>query len=834
MRALILLAFLWFGGNGPLTCNVSRNADPGVGVAVEMMQGDLQEVTGFRPQSVRSGGTLRIIQFDRERANLARLGVPADIADSLRFVKEAFWIGTRGKQLVVVGSDARGTAYGVLEISRLAGVSPWIWWGDSRPEKKARLEIPDGYSTFQHPSVEFRGLFLNDEDWAFRVWSAQHYSPQGDELTISADTYRQICKLLLRLRGNTLWPGMHPGTTAFFQVPGAREMADSLGILIGTSHCEPLLRNNVGEWDVAARGRYNYLTNRQNVLDYWTERLQEVDRDNLFTIGMRGIHDGSMEGLERASLDEKTAALQQVIDDQRALLAKYIDKDLTRIPQLFMPYKEVLEIMENGLKLPDDVTIVWCDDNYGYMTRLPDAAQQARSGGSGVYYHLSYAGRPHDKLWLSTTQPGLIYHEMMEAYRHNVRKLWVANVHDPKVAAYDLEFFLDLAWNVNVVQAETVPEHLERWLAREYGTATAERVAPAMQEYYRLCAMRHPEFMGWSQVELSDTQRYPGGLSKPINTEFSFSEFGGEAQRYIDRFRAVRRTVEEAAALVPARSRDAWFAAVLYPVGAAESMAEKMLYAQLARQRARTTYSPYVWAPDTTMLAAAALSLRAYQDIRERTRQFNEELAGGKWRGLMCDHPRDLPLYWAPELPVGLSDAEIARWAPVGEGWKAGETGPAGRDWYAADAFAFTSASTPVHPVRSLGHSGRAVPVPKGGSLRYDFRTRRSGRAVLRVAVIPTQALDKGDIRFSVSVDGGAPQLCSIKEPYRSDRWKENVMRGQAVVSIPVELTEGAHTLTLTAVDDHILFDQWMVDFKPERKFYLFPLESPLARFAKK
>ena len=477
MRTLLLLAFLWFGGNGPLTYTVSRNADPVVGVAVEMLQGDLQEVTGLRPQPARSGATLRIVQYDRERTSLSRLGVPAAIADSLRFVKEAFYVGTHGRQLVVVGSDARGTAYGVLEISRLAGVSPWTWWGDSRPAKKDRLEVPDGYSTFQHPSVEYRGLFLNDEDWAFRVWSAQHYSPQPDQLTISADTYRQVCKLLLRLRANTLWPGMHPGTTAFFQVPGARQMADSLGILIGTSHCEPLLRNNVGEWDVSARGRYNYLSNKQNVLDYWTERLQEVDRDNLFTIGMRGIHDGSMEGLERASLDEKTAALQQVIDDQRELLRKYIDKDLTKIPQMFMPYKEVLEIMENGLELPDDVTIVWCDDNYGYMTRLSDTAQQARGGGGGVYYHLSYCGRPHDYLWLTTTQPGLVYHEMMEAYNHHVRKLWVANVNDPKKAAYDLEFFLDLAWNVNNVGPETIQDHLERWLTREYGAAAAERMS---------------------------------------------------------------------------------------------------------------------------------------------------------------------------------------------------------------------------------------------------------------------------------------------------------------------------------------------------------------------
>ena len=827
MRALVILAFLWFNGTVPVSYHVSRNVDPVVGVAVEMLRSDLQEVTERRPQPVSgaAAATVRIIQYDRDRGvNLTRLGVPRAIADSLRFIKEAFWVGTHGGQLIVVGSDARGTAYGALEVSRLAGVSPWIWWGDSHPQKRDRLELPDGYSTFQHPSVAYRGLFLNDEDWAFRVWSAQHYSPQADQLTISADTYRQICKLLLRLRANTLWPGMHNGTTAFFQVPGAREMADSLGIMIGTSHCEPLLRNNVGEWDQAVRGRYNYLTNRDQVLDYWTERLREVDRDNLFTVGMRGIHDGSMEGLERATLDEKTAALQQVIGDQRELLRKYVDKDLTKIPQMFMPYKEVLEIMENGLVLPDDVTIVWCDDNYGYQTRLSDAAQQARSGGAGVYYHLSYAGRPHDYLWLTTTQPGLVYHEMMEAYRHNVRKLWVANVNDPKKAAYDLEFFLDLAWDVNNVQPETIQGHLERWLEREYGRAVAEKIAPAMQEYYRLCAIRKPELMGWSQVELSDKNIYPGGFSQVSDTEFSFTEFGNEAQRHIDRFRAVRRTIEEAAALVPARSRDAYFAAVTYPVCAAESMAEKMLYAQRARQRALTTYSPGIWKPDSVLLAASALSMKAYQNIRELTRQYNYEMAGGKWRGNMTDVPRHLYVFWDPRLPISLTEAEIPGYLAYAQDWKAAPLERSSRDWYAANAYEFNASSTLVRPVGNLGHSNRAVPVPKGESLRYDFRTQRSGEAVVRVAVIPTQANDRGDIRFSVSVDGGEPQVVSIKEPFRSERWKQNVSRGQAVVTFPCELPEGAHTLTLTAVDDHIIFDQWMVDYRPNRKFYLFPL----------
>ena len=228
-------------------------------------------------------------------------------------------------------------------------------------------------------------------------------------------------------------------------------MADSCGIAIGSSHCEPLLRNNVGEWDEKKRGAFNYITNRQSVQDYWIERLKEVKGSkggNLLTIGMRGIHDGSMQGVK--TMKEKFDALQLVIDDQQKLIGKYLG-DPAKQTQVFIPYKEVLNIYNMGLKVPDYVTLMWCDDNYGYMTRLSDTAEQRRAGGGGVYYHLSYWGRPHDFLWLTTMQPGLVYNEMRTAYDHNVRKMWIVNVHDPKVAGYDLELFLDMAWDIDCV-----------------------------------------------------------------------------------------------------------------------------------------------------------------------------------------------------------------------------------------------------------------------------------------------------------------------------------------------------------------------------------------------
>ena len=232
--------------------------------------------------------------------------------------------------------------------------------------------------------------------------------------------------------------------------------------------------------------------------------------ERIFTIGMRGIHDSSMEGY--TTLQEKFDGLQQVIDDQQELLRRYVG-DPSTLMQTFVPYKEVLELYEMGLRVPDYATLLWCDDNYGYMTRYSSAAEQRRSGGAGIYYHLSYWGRPHDYLWLTTTQPGLICLELHEAYRRHVRKLWIANVHDPKVASYDLELFLDLAWNINSVTPSTLCDHYNRWLCRQFGTEAGTRLFPAMHEFFRLCAQRRPEFMGWTQVEL-DKKRRSGTLSR--------------------------------------------------------------------------------------------------------------------------------------------------------------------------------------------------------------------------------------------------------------------------------------------------------------------------------
>jgi len=436
------------------------------------------------------------------------------------------------------------------------------------------------------------------------------------------------------------------------------------------------------------------------------------------------------------------------------------------------------------------VTLMWCDDNYGYMTRLSDAEQQQRQGGGGVYYHLSYWGRPHDYLWLTTTQPGLIYNEMRAAYDHNCRRLWIANVHDPKVAAYDLELFMDMAWDINSVKPSpdhiggegsvTIEQHLERWLCTQFGSLVGTAIAPAMREFYRLNAIRKPEFMGWTQVEL-DKKKYPGGKSQPKWTEFTLKT----AYQRMNDFARIEATVDVYASLVRENARDAYFAHVLYPVHASAAMTRKML-------------------------SQPEESERAYEEIQQLTERYNA-LQNGKWRGLMSAAPRNLPVFGKvrTQLPQHPSPS---------------------RGIIARNACQYTSVTPrPLKDagggvVQMLGHSMKAVALPKGTALHYDFDCDKDGEAVLYTAMIPTQPSDKGDLRYRVQLDSQPAVVISLKTPYRSEHWKQCVLRGQALMKTPVSLTKGRHRLTIEAVDDHIIADQWMLDFTPDRAFYEIPI----------
>ncbi len=811
--------------------------------------------------------------------------------------------------LVVLGSDDRGTAYGVLELSRIIGVSPWCWWADSTPAKKKTLTLPEGYTNMQQPSVQYRGIFLNDEDWGLLPWSSKNFEQTSAKGQIGPKTYAKIFELLLRLRANTIWPAMHECTVPFYFVEGTKEMADKYGIVMATSHCEPLMRNSAGEWDANKYGEYNYLTNKKAITSYWTDRLKKVGQSqNIYTIGMRGVHDGQMQGVN--TLDEHTAALTNVFKDQRELLSRYVNPDVTQIPQVFVPYKEVLNVYNNGLKVPDDVTLMWCDDNYGYITRLSNEQERKRKGGAGVYYHISYWGRPHDYLWLCSTQPSLIYTEMKRAWDYGARKLWILNVGDIKPAEYDIEFFMDLAWNVNHVQPNTISQHLDNWLTREFGSDAGKELTPLMNKYYQLANIRKPEFMGWSRVEEPSVK---GNKTPVIDSEFNPFAFGDELQRRADEYTDLADKVKAFANRIPAERRDAYFELVQYPVCGAAAMNQKHLYAQKARLFARYN-----------LLAAneySFLSKNAYNEIAGLTQTYNHDIQNAKWNGMMDMKPRQLPVYQAPALPEKVTPQSAAPalvWieadsiplqaeCPVnlitlvrGAGnqtfislfnrsnkpteWKV-EKAPewlkikeidtklrfekklvVSADWeqisddflgiclltvdgkmyqlnvctqniapgimteadgmIAWNAADYKSASKGTQVIEGLGHSAKAVSLPKNGELIYEVYTTTPGEAALRVALIPNHPVNGGSIRYAVSVDNEKPQVVAYETGFRSEPWKINVLRNQSLnttlhkINIP-----GKHTIRISALDPEVIVDQLMLDFNKDRKFYQIPTE---------
>jgi hypothetical protein len=511
-----------------------------VRIAAQDLQGDIQRVTGRRPTIKSEPADLGehvilVGTIGRCPALDALIGsgwlAVADVAGQWEtFVIEVVPDPLPGVRwaLVIAGSDRRGTAYGVYELCEAIGVSPWYWWADVQPRQRETLIVKAGRTRQGPPSVKYRGIFINDETWSLREWASRTFAPEEaeDQKGLGPTTYRKVFELLLRLKANFLAPAMHIGTKPFNEYPENKVLADEYAIVMGSSHCEPMLRNNQGEWHSEVYGPWDYATNRDTIRRYWDKRIEENGRfENVYTLGMRGIHDSAMAG--GGSIADRAVRLTQIIADQREILRERVDADVTRVPQTLWLYKEVLELFQGGLELPEDVTIVWPDDNHGYLWRLPAPAQQRRSGGSGVYYHVSYWGRPHDYLWLCSTPPALIWEEMRKAYDHQARTLWVLNVGGIKPYEICTEFFLKLGWDIDVRDHSNVQGYLVQWAGREFGEECRQEVASILQEYYRLGSARKPEHMGWNQV-------YPNTQTRM--SEFSAFNYGDEAQRRIDAY----------------------------------------------------------------------------------------------------------------------------------------------------------------------------------------------------------------------------------------------------------------------------------------------------------
>jgi lysophospholipase L1-like esterase len=792
-----------------------------VHTAVALLQKDVRNVFDADLQISEDRNAVQIVAgtigVNKEIARLAESG-KIDLSE-ITGKWEAFRIATvtdGGREiLVIAGSDSRGTAYGLLELSRMIGVSPWHYFADSKPAETAAFSFPETPRQ-DRPSVRYRGIFLNDEDWGLMPWATQTLAPHSEKGAIGPEAYEKIFELLLRLRANTIWPAMHECTVPFYFVKGNREMADRYGIVVGTSHCEPLMRCSAGEWDIAGQGDYNYVTNKDAIIGYWAERLKELNgSDNVYTIGMRGKHDGMMQGVR--TLDEHKFYLSQIIRDQQELIRRFVNPEPSQAPQIFIPYKEVLDVYDAGLEVPEHVTLVWCDDNYGYIRRLSDARERLRAGSSGVYYHVSYWGRPHDYLWLASTSPALVYTEMMRAYEHGADRLWILNAGDIKPAEYLTEFFLDMAWNIRFREEnggeQSVFSHLNRWAEREFGKPQATAVTEIMKTYYRLANIRKPEFMGWSRVEESG---FPRGLTPIEDSEYN-PDFDSELQRRLQSYLLLEEQVAKLKPSIPAHKVSAFYQLVEYPVRGASLMNQKWLYAQLSHHH---THKDMEQAKEY-----AEKSRQAYRKTEQITAGY-QTMENGKWNRIMDFRPRKLPVFDEPAFPM-LDSLINAGYQPKGT-TPQNDKKITGRQGFvlAQNACQAIDRQDAGKVIEGLGHSFSAVQMKQGRALTFTFDIPRPGEAWIKIATVPNHDVDMKGMKIMLSVDGKEIGEFDYSVSGRSETWKQNVLRGQAVSTARYRFPQaGKVNITVKALTPYIIVDQIMTG-QGEDDFYEFPVNG--------
>lgn len=553
------------------------------------------------------------------------------------------------KALVVVGSDRRGTAYGLFTISEAIGVSPWYWWADAPVAKRQELNLKVDKVVSKEPTVKYRGIFINDEDWGLLRWAKRTFEKERGN--IGPKTYAKVCELLLRLKANYLCPAMHEASTAFNKIPENKLVADSFAIVMGSVHCEPLLFNNASEWDKKTMGEWDYVNNKETLNKVLKQRVTENSPyENVYTLALRGLHDKAMGGSN--DMKERVKMLGKALMDQRQLLVDVIRKPANEIPQAFTPYKEVLDVYSAGLDLPEDVTIIWPDDNYGYMKRLSSPREQKRLGRAGVYYHVSYLGKPHDYLWMGTTPPALMYEELRKAYDTTADRIWLLNVGDIKSCEFSMDLFLAMAYDIDSFNYDNISLYQARWLSDMFGKEYYEDFVDITNTFYHQSFSRKPEFMGWGYQWT--TNRH--GKERNTDTDFSFTNYR-EAELRLAAYDRIGTKVEHILKELPEEQKAGFYQLLYYPVKGCELLNKMVLNGQKNR-----------WYALQQRAAANVLKdrVKVYSDSLQTITEGYNSLLGGKWNHIMTTRQGFAASYF--ELPkmetVVLSDvSSLGIWA---------------------------------------------------------------------------------------------------------------------------------------------------------------------------
>jgi hypothetical protein len=739
---------------------------PGVLRTIRDVQADISHVTGQEPamltdapqgrQPVVLIGTLghsalidKLVQGGKlDVGNLAgrwETFVVQTIANPLPGVASA---------LVVAGSDKRGTIYGLYDLSAQMGVSPWTWWADVPVPHQKNLYVAAGRHTLGEPKVKYRGIFLNDEAPALSGWAKEKFGG------INSKMYEHVFELILRLKGNYLWPAMW-GNAFNDDDKASPGLADTYGIVMGTSHHEPMQRAQQ-EWKRYGKGPWNYQTNAPVLQEFWRQGIKNMgSHESIVTIGMRG------DGDEPMSEGSNIKLLEKIVADQRQILAEETHKPADQTPQVWALYKEVQDYYDKGMRVPDDVTLLLCDDNWGNLRKLPKLGDQPRRGGYGIYYHFDYVGGPRNYKWLNTNPLPRIWEQMHLAHAYGANQIWVVNVGDLKPMELPISFFLDYAWNPDALPADGVAAYTERWASQQFGPKYAVDIADILAKYAKYNARRKPELLDANTYSLAT----------------------GEWARVVAEYNALATRAEAINQKLPAAARDAYFELVLHPVLACANLNE--LYYTVAQNREAAKASQ----PTTNALAEKAKALYAKDaEIKQRY----HALAGGKWNHLMDQtHIADDNNYVA-------LDAEHYT--------QAVNAGPI--TWQRLPDLGRTAGAITTFPVTAA-----PTTVPGGASphLEYRILLAQAGPVAVRAYLAPTlDFTNTTGLRYAVSLDDEAPQLINLHTALTPDNgnrpWEravaENIILKTSQHNVAAA---GPHVLKFWRVDPGVVLEKLVV-----------------------
>ncbi len=781
----------------------------GVLIALGNLQTDLRKVTGktfslleskdFTPSSevkiaVGTLGQSAVIDQLVKAKKLDR--------NALKGKYEKYVITTIDNTLVIAGSDRRGTIYGIYELSRQIGVSPWYYWADVPVLPHSEVYAVSGLFTDGEPAVKWRGLFLNDEAPCLTTWVKNTFGTDfgGHEF------YAKVFELILRLKGNMLWPAMW-GWAFYADDPENLKTADEMGVMMGTSHHEPMARNHQ-EYARHRRdwGAWDYSKNKEKLDQFFREGIERMkDTEDIVTIGMRG------DGDEAMSADADTKLLEDIVTNQRHIIQEVTKRPAKETPQVWALYKEVQDYFDAGMKVPDDVTILISDDNWGNIRRVPNAK---RAGGWGIYYHVDYVGAPRNTKWLNVTQTQQMFEQLSLAYDFGIQQLWILNVGDLKPMEYPIQMYFDMAWNPKEYQVANIKEHTRTFFASVLGEEFADEAADI---YNQNC-----QYMGRVTPEMLDARTYNVATGE-------WKQVADEYQRL--EARALRLLLD-----LPANTHDAYRQLILFPVQAVANLYD-MYYAQAMNRYLAERNNPdaNLWAKRVQECFSRDAALCA---------SYNKDIAGGKWNGMMTQKHIGYTSWndnFRADMLPRTSEVEEKTGGYIfspSNGFVAMEA----EHYYSATAAKGTEWT--IYPYYGRTRSAVALTPytqPTGDAkLTYHFTMPPAHPGMAKIHIIVKSTLDfenRGGHEYTVSLDGSKPKVVNFnktlvdRQPYMYSEFYPTIAR--RVVEKVVEMPFGdddIHKLVIHPCHPGIVFEKIVVDFGGYSPSYLFGTESEVKR----